>query len=493
MSKRKSPKRKHPRSRPGGSGRTDSYPRLRAEDDPSIGVPPPTGAGAGQSQAAAGPPQPQTSTTEAPNAFVRSAGSSTETADRQSVPARTKLLRPKDRGTKPPSTVPRDAGAPQSPVQTPARGPRLAWGAGRQPLQVLESPLRFTHDLEPQSLAITYWFDAAPTGAPYPVSVRFAGRLRGPAPDGYKASFNVVGTAERVLPGSGRVALTVRVPDVPVGSTWDVTATPIVALGQGSSPRATSPTSRLPKAAASGTATFAPVAAQVSPGVRLGAWPTLVAAGAILALLVQSLLAARVGLRPSQLLPLSLLSCVLGVVGAKAYYIVTHRSEPVSLLTLGMSVQGFVLGAIGTLVAGTFWLGLPLGAVLDVTAPGLLTGMAVGRLGCLLGGCCVGRPTASRWGVWSSDRRLGLRRIPVQPIESMLAGVLAVLTGAAVLIWGRSSDGVIFLAGVGAYTAGRQLLFPLRELPRSTPYGRVVTLVVACAVSLAALLVLVVR
>jgi phosphatidylglycerol:prolipoprotein diacylglycerol transferase len=372
--------------------------------------------------------------------------------------------------------------------------PRLARGAGRRPLEITESRVGFMRDLEPQSLGISYWFDAAPIGEPYSVTVHFAGRLRGNPPTGGKESFAVVGTAENVLPGSGRVVLTVRVPDLPAGSTWDVTATPVEPAAPGSTSQwSVRNDPRLPVAAACGTTMFTPFAAQVAPGVRLGAWPTLVAAGGIFALLVQSLLAARLGLPTSRLLPLSVLACVLGVVGAKTYYLATHRSEPVGLLTIGMSVQGFVLVAVSTLLAGTLLLGLPLGTVLDVTTPGMLAGMAVGRLGCLLGGCCVGRPTTSRWGVWSSDRRVGQRRIPVQAIESTLAGGLALLAAVGVLDWGTSSDGVIFFAGIAAYTAGRQLLFPMRMMPRATAHGRIVTLITSCTISLTALLVALVR
>ncbi len=82
-----------------------------------------------------------------------------------------------------------------------------------------------------------------------------------------------------------------------------------------------------------------------------------------------------------------------------------------------------------------------------------------------------------------------MRRIPVQAAESALAGALALITTWVVLAWGTSPGGVIFVAGIGGYTAGRQLLFPLREIPRATARGRVVTLMVSCVISLAALLV----
>lgn len=163
------------------------------------------------------------------------------------------------------------------------------------------------------------------------------------------------------------------------------------------------------------------------------------------------------------------------------------------LLTPGMSIQGFVLFAVATLFGGSLLLGLSPGLVLDSTAPGLLLGMMVGRFGCLLGGCCAGRPTSSRWGVWSSDRRLGVSRVPVQLLESSLSGVVGALALAAVLLVGTSAGGLVFVAGFAAYTAGRQLLFPLRGIPRTTAHGPMVMLGSASLVALAAAAALLMR
>lgn len=133
-----------------------------------------------------------------------------------------------------------------------------------------------------------------------------------------------------------------------------------------------------------------------------------------------------------------------------------------------MSIQGFVLAAVFTLVGGALATGVPVGAALDVTTPGLLLGMMVGRPGCFFGGCCAGRP--------SSDRVVGVRRVPVQLMESAVAGVLAAGSAAVLLALAHPADGVVFLMGVGAYTFARQLLFPLRAIPRSTSYGRAVVM-----------------
>lgn len=359
--------------------------------------------------------------------------------------------------------------------------PRLAGGAGRQPLEVTRG-FALADGQPPQGLGLTYWFEAVASGPPYRVSVLFEGRLRGDAPAGEPNTFSVVRSVDGVLPGAGHMSLTTSLPDLPAG-TWDVTATPVRPMGGSAATWAPIRPPGLPRAAASGTTTFAPITRSRAPGVRIGAWPLLVAAGAVVALLTQRFLADRVGLHPVQLLLVSLLACLLGVAGAKAYYLATHPAERRNILTAGMSIQGFVLAAVATLLGGSFILGLPIGQVLDVSAPALLAGMAVGRVGCLLGGCCSGRPTTSRWGIWSSDRRLGTVRIPVQLMESAATAVVAVATAAANLVSDGRPAGVIFTTGVGVYVAVRQVLFPLRVLPRATAFGRPVSLLVSVAVS----------
>jgi len=172
----------------------------------------------------------------------------------------------------------------------------------------------------------------------------------------------------------------------------------------------------------------------------------------------------------------------LGLVGAKVYYAVTHLDEKDNGLFNGMCIQGFVLAAIGTLLAGALVSDIPVGRMLDVTTPGLLLGLSIGRLGCLFGGCCAGKPTASRWGLWSSDREVGVRRIPVQLIESASAASLAIAALAVVLLTSPTTGGVIFVGAMATNTFIRQPLFKLRGTPRATSYGRTLTMALTALV-----------
>lgn len=378
-----------------------------------------------------------------------------------------------------------------APSLAPARAPFLAGDMPDEPVQVMSWNCSQVEGLEPQGLGLTYWFDAAPDGEPYPVSVRFSGRrVSGDEPTGPRDTFETVRTLPRVLPGSGRIALTTRVRDVPPG-TWEVTATPVLPEAADGSRTQPSPIP-MPRGSATGTSAFLPVVNVRAPGVRIGAWPALVGLGFVAALFLQWILGVQWDLPVGRILLVSLLAGLVGLVGAKVYYLQTHREEKKKALTAGMSVQGFVIAAVTVLVLAGWAADIPVGAMLDVTAPGLLLGMTIGRLGCFFGGCCVGLPTASRWGVWSSDRGVGVRRIPVQLFESAMAGTVATLTLLAVLLLDPAVDGLLFLAGLSAYTLGRQVLFPLRGIARKTANGRVITMVVTGLVLVASVVTLLV-
>lgn len=91
-----------------------------------------------------------------------------------------------------------------------------------------------------------------------------------------------------------------------------------------------------------------------------------------------------------------------GIVGARLFYVVQkwsehpqldwqHRLIDIFKLTEG----GLVIygGVVGGLVAGVVFcrrLRLPLLATADLIAPGFLIGLSLGRIGCLLHGCCFG-------------------------------------------------------------------------------------------------------
>jgi phosphatidylglycerol:prolipoprotein diacylglycerol transferase len=96
--------------------------------------------------------------------------------------------------------------------------------------------------------------------------------------------------------------------------------------------------------------------------------------------------------------------------------------------------------------------------------------MAIGRVGCFFAGCCSGRPSAAFWAVWSTDQRVGVRRIPTQLMESLLALIVGAASLAAFLTHGPA-NGAIFVAAAAGYTLIRQGILLLRSEGRKSVVG----------------------
>ncbi len=368
--------------------------------------------------------------------------------------------------------APGDAGAvrPTSTSRTPAP-PRKRDTFFVLPVDETQPPPRgcaaALEEVEPHGIAATYSFTAPEAGS-YTTAIRFLGRRKdidgaqpGPADQFDRTEqVNLVGDG-------GQVSLTARVKGVNPGQ-WRIVADAVTTLPDGTS-------QQHPRRVVETHTRFFTLAQ--GPRVRVWSWPLLVGLGAVVALVMQAWLANRTGIDVSSVLVLSLLGCLLGFVGGKVWYLALHRKPLKEFLPSGACIQGFLLVSLGVLALGSAVLDLPLRSVLDVTTPGIFFGVAVGRPGCFLTGCCSGRPTTSAWGLVSSDRRLTVRRSPVQLVEAATGLVIGALGLVAVLAE-IPVPGSLFVAAIAGYTLVRQLLFPLRDQSR-TRLGRIVTMIIA--------------
>jgi phosphatidylglycerol:prolipoprotein diacylglycerol transferase len=221
------------------------------------------------------------------------------------------------------------------------------------------------------------------------------------------------------------------------------------------------------------------------PGLVPASWAPLVALGVVAALAVQAVLAGRAHLSIATALGVSLAASVAGAAGARAWYVALNRGKVDGIPTQGLCIQGFIVAAAAVLIAGLALAGIPIRTFLDISAPGLFLGMAIGRQGCFLHGCCGGRLTASRWGIWASDGRVGARRAPTQQLESLACLVIGLAALFLVLPARRPVAGTVFVGAIAAYTVCRQILFRYRDEPRRTPLGRRASLIVAGLVLIA--------
>jgi phosphatidylglycerol:prolipoprotein diacylglycerol transferase len=309
------------------------------------------------------------------------------------------------------------------------------------------------------------------------VNVRFVGTRVGVdgAPE-QGDHFDQVERVDAITPGQGRVAITTRPSGINPGE-WRVTATPVRyfdARHTATSAAAAKIGPRPPRRDLTAHTRLVPLVH--GPGVRLAMWPALVGLGVVVAVVLQAVLLARAHVDATAAVAISLGASIVGYLSAKTWYLVQHRKPLRTFIHAGACIQGFLVGAIATMALALAVSGIPVGTFLDATTPGLFFGMAIGRPGCFLTGCCVGRPTTSRWGLWSSDRRVGIRRIPIQLVEAAVALLIGLVTLALALAADPPFAGAVFLGAIAAYTLCRQVLFPFRAEPRATSLGRTLAL-----------------
>jgi phosphatidylglycerol:prolipoprotein diacylglycerol transferase len=119
------------------------------------------------------------------------------------------------------------------------------------------------------------------------------------------------------------------------------------------------------------------------------------------------------------------------ILGARVVYVTTYWHEEFAgqpwteILAVwhgGLVYYGGLIGGIIAGVAYILWKKMPLWKAADVLAPSVALGSFFGRTGCLLNGCCYGRPTNEPWGITftnplAHDFSNTPLNIPLQPTQ----------------------------------------------------------------------------
>lgn len=147
----------------------------------------------------------------------------------------------------------------------------------------------------------------------------------------------------------------------------------------------------------------------------VGEWPVysygvLLAAAYLIGLQLGVVRARKAGVDPARVMDLGIYLIIAALVGAKLMLIAVDwdyfRSQPRELLSLVRAGGVFYGGLIAAVAVGLLLVRrykLPVWTTADLMAPGIALGHVVGRFGCLLAGCCYGKPTDMPWGITFTD------------------------------------------------------------------------------------------
>ena len=144
---------------------------------------------------------------------------------------------------------------------------------------------------------------------------------------------------------------------------------------------------------------------------EIGGWPIysyglLLALAYLLGLQMAVVRARRRGVDAAKVMDLGIYLIIAALIGAKLMLVFVDfdyfRNQPRELLSL-VRAGGVFYGGLIAAILVALWLvrryKLDTWTTADLMAPGIALGHIVGRLGCLLAGCCYGRPTDQPWGI----------------------------------------------------------------------------------------------
>lgn len=332
---------------------------------------------------------------------------------------------------------------------------------------------------------VSHSFDPGDVGDPYPARIRLTGRRVGfSEPRTAADEFVQEDTIDLVRPGSGPVSITSWVYGLTPGE-WTVGAELIGpddarSGGRRDEAQPISPTVWSWRRWALSGGSPAPVKTRwallapltTMPGVLPGIWPVLGILGIIVALGTQAAILAHERAIVDRPVLASLVALAAGLLGAKLLYAFLHPRSWRQAIVGGWAVDGFLVVAPVVAITTLLASGQPVGQVLDAVTPGLFFAVAIGRVGCFFAGCCAGRTTRSRWGVWSSDRRIGARRIPAQLFESGAGLAIGLTSLLLILNHTPRFDGAHFAGALVGYLIVRQALLRVRAERRDFSWRR---------------------
>jgi phosphatidylglycerol:prolipoprotein diacylglycerol transferase len=240
-----------------------------------------------------------------------------------------------------------------------------------------------------------------------------------------------------------------------------------------------------------------PIAFQVGP-LTIRWYGLLMALAMGLGLWLAYREARRRGLDADSLLKTSELALLGALVGARLYYVLFNLDyysqfprKIVAVWEGGLAIHGGLLG--GLLVGGGYaWARrLPLRRYLDVVAPSIILGQAIGRWGNFFNEEAFGTPTDLPWKLYISPGQRPLAYAQAEHFHpAFLYESLWDLGVFALLFWGlrgplARAPGALFLAYVGLYSLGRFVTEAVRTDPLMLGSLRIAQAVSLAGVALA--------
>jgi len=230
----------------------------------------------------------------------------------------------------------------------------------------------------------------------------------------------------------------------------------------------------------------------------------MLAIGFLIATYVAGRRAEKRGIPSQMIFDLCLCLLIGGVLGARIFHVLQHSSIYSSFWDFfkvwegGLAYYGGFILSVGVALAYIRWRKLSTGKVFDIVAPSVMLGMGIGRIGCLLAGCCFGKPTSLPWGITFPEYSAawlayGMKFVKVHPTQIYSSLSLFSLFAILIILQRYTRyPGQLFFITVLMYSAHRFLIDFLRFYNPEERIGGLATSqvvsIIAAAITLAVMI-----
>jgi phosphatidylglycerol:prolipoprotein diacylglycerol transferase len=161
---------------------------------------------------------------------------------------------------------------------------------------------------------------------------------------------------------------------------------------------------------------------------------------------------------------------VAAIVGSRLLYMIVeyerflaHPLDAFKIWEGGLVFYGGLLACIAVSWWYTHLVGWKLRGTADLFMPGVALGHSIGRLGCLMAGCCYGKPVSGDpwWAITFPHQQTtlapgGIPLIPTQPIESLVE--ISIFLILIIVRRHKKFEGQVFLTYLIIYAIVRSVL-----------------------------------
>ena len=194
--------------------------------------------------------------------------------------------------------------------------------------------------------------------------------------------------------------------------------------------------------------------------------------GIVVGVVLTLRLAKKAGISEDTVITAAIWAVVFGLIGARLTHVIDswdiYSEDPLKILAFhegGLGWYGALLGGILAVVIYSRIKKFSLGRFADAAAPGIILGLAIGRIGCTINGDAAGTPTSLPWAfTYTHPDSFAplLEATHPAPVYEIL-WIMAIL---GLLWWLKAKirpDGSLFLIMLAAYSFGRFVISWARD------------------------------